>query len=331
MPPLVSVLMAVYNGERFLPTAIESVLTQDVGELELVIGDNASTDATADIVGTYAHRDSRIKYFRNASNLGATANWNLCYRNSDPSSTYWAFLASDDWWEPSFLRTTIDIAEHNPTVTVVHTDMFRTDAAGRVINRYSDLFPGHPAPGIHRAVRELFDGTYINIMAALVRRRAQEAIYPVDDLLDPDLTLTPDLHLWLQLFIRGAAGYYVPEPLACYRKHENAMTMPANIVSRLREEVVIFRDKLVDVCPPELEPARRAALVNRLAALGFELLRSGRADEALEPLQAALAASARRRLDVSVAHLISALPVSPSRRATIWQLARASARALGRA
>ncbi len=49
MAPFVSILMAVYNGATFLPTAIESVLAQQMANLELVIGDNVSTDATAEI------------------------------------------------------------------------------------------------------------------------------------------------------------------------------------------------------------------------------------------------------------------------------------------
>lgn len=323
--------MAVYNGAAFLPTAVESVLAQEMGDLELIISDNASTDGTGDLAREYARRDSRVKYFRNEQNVGATANFNLSYRRSNPVSKYFALLASDDWWDPSFLRRTCEIAERNPMVAVIHSDMYRTQADGRVINRYADLFPNHPRPGIHRAARELFDGTYINIMAALVNREAHRSIYAAGDLLDPDLTLTPDFHLWLQLFVRGAVGYYLPEPLAYYRKHESAMTMPTNQIPRLREEIIIFRDKLAGVCPPDLEPTRLVALVNRLASLGFELLRAGRADEAIEPLQAAVALRMRRRLDVSVGRVISTLPVSGAHRARIWQLAQATSRALGRA
>ena len=56
--------------------------------------------------------------------------------------------------------------------------------------------------------------------------------------------------------------------------------MPTNVVPRLREEVTIFQDRLRGVCPPELEDARRAALLDRLTRIGFELLRRGDANEA---------------------------------------------------
>ena len=66
-------------------------------------------------------------------------------------------------------------------------------------------------------------------MAGLINRRMREQIYPTKEFFDPELKLAPDYHLWLQLLIRGAYAYYIPEPLAYYRKHEEAMTMPTNL------------------------------------------------------------------------------------------------------
>ena len=71
MPARVSVVMPVYNGERFLAEAIASVLGQTFSDFELIIVDDASTDASADIAQEFAGRDSRIRlYFRLASNDG---------------------------------------------------------------------------------------------------------------------------------------------------------------------------------------------------------------------------------------------------------------------
>jgi glycosyltransferase involved in cell wall biosynthesis len=331
MPPLVSVLMAVFNGADYLPTAIDSVLSQRMGDLELVIGDNASTDASEQIARDYAQRDRRVVYFRNAANYGATANWNLCHQHSDSESRYWAFLASDDWWDPSYLARMSEIAESDPSLTFVHCDMLRTDATGKPIGRYSDIFKQTPGPGVHRAVRPLYHGCYINIMAALVNRRRQEKVYPVANILEPTLTFTPDFHLWLQLLNRGATAYYLAESLAYYRKHDGAMTMPANNVRRLREEVAIFRDKLRDVCPPELDDLRREALQDRLASLGFELLRHQQVAEAVLPLREGLRLASRRRLDLPVANAIASLPVAAAWRAKLWNATVATSRALGRA
>ena len=67
----ISVGMPVYNGERYLASAIESVLAQTFDDFELLIADNASTDDTEAICRDFASRDPRIRYTRHAENIGA--------------------------------------------------------------------------------------------------------------------------------------------------------------------------------------------------------------------------------------------------------------------
>ncbi|NJN67962.1 MAG: glycosyltransferase [Chloroflexaceae bacterium] len=140
MAPRVSILMAVYNRARFLPDAVESVLAQEMTDWELIISDNVSTDGTTEIAQRYAQRDQRIRYFRNDVHVTAVENFNLCYHRANPASTYLALLASDDWWEPAFLARTVAMADQHPDLAFVHTDMYRTDAEGGILNRYSDVY-----------------------------------------------------------------------------------------------------------------------------------------------------------------------------------------------
>ena len=80
--PLVSVGVPVFNGEAFLEDAIRSALAQSLGDLELILCDNASQDRTAEICSDYAARDARVRYFRNPRNLGAAANYNLAFSHA---------------------------------------------------------------------------------------------------------------------------------------------------------------------------------------------------------------------------------------------------------
>ncbi|MEM4134638.1 MAG: glycosyltransferase, partial [Candidatus Micrarchaeia archaeon] len=73
--PLVSIGMPVYNGERFIRQALDSLLAQDYENFELIISDNASEDKTPEICLEYAARDKRIRYYRNEKNMGAA--WNF--------------------------------------------------------------------------------------------------------------------------------------------------------------------------------------------------------------------------------------------------------------
>ena len=69
MSDLISIVLPVYNGERFLRASIDSVVAQTYQNWELLVVDDCSTDSTADIVREYVQKDSRIKYFKNEVNL----------------------------------------------------------------------------------------------------------------------------------------------------------------------------------------------------------------------------------------------------------------------
>ena len=68
--------MPVYNGENYLESALESLLSQEFGDFELVISDNASTDRTPEILEAWSRKDERIVLHRNPTNLGGAANFN---------------------------------------------------------------------------------------------------------------------------------------------------------------------------------------------------------------------------------------------------------------
>ena len=106
MTPRVSIGMPVYNGERFLAEALDSILAQDFGDFELIISDNASTDATRDICEAYVRRDSRITYSRLPENLGGARNFNRVFHMSSGDFFKWA--AHDDRLRPAFLSRCLD-------------------------------------------------------------------------------------------------------------------------------------------------------------------------------------------------------------------------------
>lgn len=102
MAPRVSIGLPVYNGERFIEQAIESVLAQSFTDFELTISDNASTDATAEIAGHYAASDPRVRHLRHPETHGARWNFNTVFAESRGSLFAW--LAHDDMWAPDFLE-----------------------------------------------------------------------------------------------------------------------------------------------------------------------------------------------------------------------------------
>ena len=101
MTPRVSIGLPVYNGEMYLSEALDSILAQDFEDFELIISDNASTDASREICEAYARRDSRITYSRLPENLGAAGNYNRVFHMSTGEFFKWA--AHDDRLHPAFL------------------------------------------------------------------------------------------------------------------------------------------------------------------------------------------------------------------------------------
>ncbi len=76
--PKISVLIPTFNYARFLPEAIESVLSQDFQDFELLIADDCSSDNTAEVVKPYCDRDSRVQLVVHSKNMGMVNNWNYC-------------------------------------------------------------------------------------------------------------------------------------------------------------------------------------------------------------------------------------------------------------
>lgn len=128
--PRVSIGLPVFNGERYLARALDSLVAQDFEDFELIISDNASTDGTAEICQEYAGRDPRIRLHRNERNIGAVGNFNHTLELS--SGEYFKWAAHDDWCAPEFLTRCIETLDNDPSTVLCFTAMGVADEEGRV-------------------------------------------------------------------------------------------------------------------------------------------------------------------------------------------------------
>lgn len=214
--PLVSVGVPVYNGEAFLEDAIRSVLAQKLDDLELILCDNASSDRTAEICRDHAARDPRVRYYRNARNLGAAANYNLAY--SHARGRYFKWLAHDDRMLPSFLGKTSRVLEERPEAVLCNTVVSYIDSSGAPLGLYDTKLSGADSPSA--AARfgwmVLRSHTCVDFFG-LIRR---------DTLHDSLLHGTfhgADRALLAQLALRGRM-VQLPAPLLAIREHPNRYT-----------------------------------------------------------------------------------------------------------
>lgn len=133
--PLVSIGIPVFNGEKYLVVAIESVLNQAFQDFELVISDNASTDKTQEICESFAAYDARIRYFRQPINRGAGFNYNFVFYQA--RGRYFRWLAHDDFIAPDCLSVCVKALDADPSRVLAYTHHIDIDEYGIPIRMVS--------------------------------------------------------------------------------------------------------------------------------------------------------------------------------------------------
>ena len=209
--PLVSVGMPVYNGERHLREALDSLLGQDYPNVEIVIADNASTDGTAAICAAYAARDARVRYVRHETNRGIAWNFNRVFALSRGEYFMWA--ACDNVLAPSLLRKCIDALEGHRDASLCHAQCGFISEDGRPLG---GPHANYEATGVDvrarwkrvlnaRAYPAWYTAIYGVIRASCLRRTGLvRAVWGADQLLVAELSLqgpllqVPELLWWLR-------------------------------------------------------------------------------------------------------------------------------------
>lgn len=129
--PLVSIGMTVFNCERFLVEALESLLSQDYENFELIISDNASEDRTPEICREYQARDRRIRYSRNETDMGSLFNYTKVKNLS--RGKYYMGATDHDLWHPTLLTKCVAVLENDPEVVICYPRTQRIDVNGNFL------------------------------------------------------------------------------------------------------------------------------------------------------------------------------------------------------
>lgn len=182
--PRVSVGMAVYNGEPFLPFTIDSLLTQTYRDIELVICDNCSTDRTQQICEDYAARDPRVRYYRNPTNIGVARNYNRAFSLS--RGEYFKYASADDYYAPSLIEKCVAMLDRRPDAVLCYPKTQLVDDRNEPIGVYEDkLDLQQPLP--HKRLSHLLWNMVLcnavyGLQRASVRRQVRPyAPYPSSD------------------------------------------------------------------------------------------------------------------------------------------------------
>lgn len=250
--PRLSVLMPVYNGAAHLEHAVRSVLDQHFRDLELIVVDDGSTDATPQILARLARQDHRLKVLRQ-SHLGLietlNTGWAAC------SAPVVARMDADDWSHPARLQRQMAVLEQRPDVDIVTCGAWLVNETGRTIERFPDWDTSQP-------MEEFLVRNPIVHGSVVIRRRAVQTDRPYER--PPE-----DYWLWVRLAEQGSRFYHIAEPLYHFRVHRSrySLRQAKSQAAGLVEVQRYLLQKFIDRHPPDSGAAkRRAAAAASLAA-----------------------------------------------------------------
>jgi glycosyltransferase involved in cell wall biosynthesis len=249
-PPLLSIGLFVYNGERFLEETLHSILNQTFTNFELIISDNASTDSTGEISEAYARRDDRIRYYRGEKNMGA--GWNVRRVYELATGKYFKWAAADDILDPEFLGRCVEALERDPDCVVAHAKTKEVDENGTFIKNYVTPMKADSNDPVARFREMLLTYHMCYQIFGVMRMSALRQIPPQGSYVNSDGVLLAQMSL-LGLF------YEVPEHLFISRRHigQSSTILPARLMQprfRLSNRYCTLP------CPEWWDPAKSRAL-----------------------------------------------------------------------
>ena len=209
--PLVTVCVPVYNSERFLKQALDSILRQTYRNIEVIVLDNCSTDGTPRIIRKY--RDPRIRYVRHKKNIGGYPNFDAGI--SMAKGDYIAIYHGDDVYDPSIVEKELSVITKHPEVSCVFASAILIDEKGKRIGRW-DIPPelgGRPITAIeaYKYILQTFRSPFLS-PSCFGRAEA----YKKAGHFATRFREAGDVDMYLRLTATGAA-YLLSLPLVRYR------------------------------------------------------------------------------------------------------------------
>jgi len=228
--PLISVVMAVYNGEKYLNSAIRSVINQTFKNFEFIIIDDCSNDKTYTIIKKF--NDNRIIYKKNDINIGQTPSLNKGVILS--KGKYIARIDADDLFIENKLELQYNFLENNPQFSGCGTQCKSIDENGKI---YSNrLFPANEKDLVFRS----FFQSPINHVSVMIRK---------NDLIDVGIynekfPICADFELWSRMIIKGYRFVNLNENLTMWRIVKNSLSFSNKSGQAGKETSLIIQKNL---------------------------------------------------------------------------------------
>jgi glycosyltransferase involved in cell wall biosynthesis len=260
MPALVSVVIPVYNGARFLREAIDSVLGQTYSPVQVIVVDDGSVDGSPEVIRSYGSRLESIR--QPNSGVAQARNRGIAASRGE----FIAFLDQDDWWRPEKIRRQVESFVQHPDVGLVHTEAAHYDnPSAAFVERFnpnrSDLLTG-------RCYERLLLGNAIFNSSVIIRKSVLDKVGAFDTQIEGNTI--QDYDLWLRI-ARASSLAYISEQLTVYRLHPEQGMWKAR--HSLMEELRLL-DRIVSNTIAPLSPemhGRMAKLLDEVGVAHFDV------------------------------------------------------------
>lgn len=201
--------MGIYNCEKTLQEAVQSIISQTYRDWELIMCDDGSQDHTYELAQSLAASDSRIRVLKNATNLGLNATLNRCLTVA--SGLYIARMDGDDRCAPDRFAKEMKVLDAEPEIAIVSTDMEFFDETGTWGRIHH---PTYPQP------LDFLYGSPFCHAPCMVRREAYIKVHGYTE--SKYLLRVEDYHLWVKMYKAGYKGKNLPEALYQMRDDRSA-------------------------------------------------------------------------------------------------------------
>lgn len=216
--PWLSVISPIYNGEKYLSHALDSVVIQEDGNIECIVVNGESTDATMSILNTY-----QKKLPITISQKAREDNWvvKTNYALSIATGEYVCFLHHDDFWLKDRLKIMKGLIRQFPDVTLFLHPSYFIDVQGNNVGRWTCPLPHYPKIiNSNYILERLLIQNFISILGPIIKREAALKVGGLEE----SLWYTADWDFWLKIAAYGDAIYY-PKPLSGFRIHPSSQTI----------------------------------------------------------------------------------------------------------
>lgn len=244
--PHVSVIFPVYNGQRYLRKAIESVLGQTYNEFTLLICDDCSTDNSLEIIQSYA--DHRIKLLQNSVNRGLFPTLNRLIQATE--TEYIRIFAQDDIMKPDCLAREILFHQQHPEIGMSYCHRDTIDREGNVIlYAPEDNTPDVVSPDLGNQISFYYGSMPGNIANVMLKRSVLNEV----GLFREDMKVSGDFEMWVRIMGKYPIGF-IRESLIYLRSHQGQFSRKKGInVIFIKEDQEIFAT-LTERLPSQIKP-----------------------------------------------------------------------------